>query len=416
MSPSRGACSTSRCCCERGTFDGLRRALESLSPEQLLDQVKEANVRGRGGAGFPAGMKWEFAARRRRPRQGDRRQRRRGRPGLLHRQAPDGAQPELLLEGMALAGYAVGASHGCVLVRSEYPRSTPILREAVERPRRRAWRLSTSRCVEGAGSYVVGEETALLASLQGFRGTVSARPPFPAERGYHGKPTVVHNVETLCNIPFIALHGAEAYKALQPGRDAGHQARLPERALRTAGHVRGPLRHACLRDLRRARRRARRRPLDQGGADRRPAGRHPAAAGSSTRPSTSTSWPAKGCMVGHGSDPRLRRAHRHARAGASPARVRRARELRQVLPLPDRPAASVRDGRPPRRPRPRQARGAAGDARAGLAVRARRRHAGADPLADRPLLRELGIAAGPQPTDDPSAPAEERREDDRGPA
>ncbi len=75
--------------------------------------------------------------------------------------------------------------------------------------------------MEGAGSYVVGEETALLASLQGFRGTVSARPPFPAERGYHGKPTVVHNVETLCNIPFIAAHGAEAYKALSPGATPG---------------------------------------------------------------------------------------------------------------------------------------------------------------------------------------------------
>jgi NADH:ubiquinone oxidoreductase subunit F (NADH-binding) len=74
---------------------------------------------------------------------------------------------------------------------------------------------------EGAGSYVVGEETALLASLQGFRGTVSARPPFPAERGWHGKPTVVHNVETLCNIPFIARHGAEAYAALSPGATSG---------------------------------------------------------------------------------------------------------------------------------------------------------------------------------------------------
>ena len=107
-----------------------------------------------------------------------------------------------------------------MLVRSEYPLSMPILREAVERARDELGDFEIE-IVEGAGSYVVGEETALLASLQGFRGTVSARPPFPAERGYHGKPTVVHNVETLCNIPFIALHGAEAYTALSPGATPG---------------------------------------------------------------------------------------------------------------------------------------------------------------------------------------------------
>jgi formate dehydrogenase iron-sulfur subunit len=128
--------------------------------------------------------------------------------------------PELLLEGMALAGHAVGARQGRVLVRSEYPRSTPILREAVERCRDELGDFEVE-VVEGAGSYVVGEETALLASLQGFRGTVSARPPFPAERGWHGKPTVVNNVETLCNIPFVAEHGAEAYKALSPGATPG---------------------------------------------------------------------------------------------------------------------------------------------------------------------------------------------------
>ena len=124
--------------------------------------------------------------------------------------------PELLLEGMALAGYAVGARQGFVFVRSEYPRSTPLLARRSSAPR--AGNLGEDihgsgfsfdvEVEEGAGSYVVGEETALLASLQGFRGTVSARPPFPAERGWHGKPTVVNNVETLCNIPFIARTGA----------------------------------------------------------------------------------------------------------------------------------------------------------------------------------------------------------------
>jgi NADH:ubiquinone oxidoreductase subunit F (NADH-binding)/NADH:ubiquinone oxidoreductase subunit E len=206
----------------RGSYAGLRRARAELTPEQLLEQVKAANVRGRGGAGFPAGTKWEFAARAADPDKaivvnGDE-----GDPGSYIDKLLMERHPELLLEGMALAGYAVGATRGYVFVRSEYPLSTPTLREAVDRARAEgALGDFEIEVAEGAGSYVVGEETALLASLQGFRGTVSARPPFPAERGFHGKPTVVHNVETLCNMPFIALHGAEAYAALSPGATPG---------------------------------------------------------------------------------------------------------------------------------------------------------------------------------------------------
>jgi NADH:ubiquinone oxidoreductase subunit F (NADH-binding)/NADH:ubiquinone oxidoreductase subunit E len=205
---------------ERGTFAGLRRALDSLSPQELLEQVKEANVRGRGGAGFPAGTKWEFAARTADPDKAIVVNADEGDPGSYIDKLLMERNPELLLEGMALAGYAVGARHGYVLVRSEYPRSTQILRETAERYRGELGDFEVD-VVEGAGSYVVGEETALLASVQGFRGTVSARPPFPAERGYHGKPTVVNNVETLCNIPFIALHGPDAYKQLSPGATPG---------------------------------------------------------------------------------------------------------------------------------------------------------------------------------------------------
>jgi NADH:ubiquinone oxidoreductase subunit F (NADH-binding)/NADH:ubiquinone oxidoreductase subunit E len=205
---------------ERGTFAGLRRARSELSPADLIEQVKEANVRGRGGAGFPAGTKWEFAARAADPDRVIVVNADEGDPGSYIDKLLMERNPELLLEGMALAGHAVGARHGYVLVRSEYPQSTRILREAVERCRDELGEFEVD-IVEGAGSYVVGEETALLASVQGFRGTVSARPPFPAERGYHGKPTVVNNVETLCNIPYVARHGAEAYKALSPGATPG---------------------------------------------------------------------------------------------------------------------------------------------------------------------------------------------------
>jgi NADH:ubiquinone oxidoreductase subunit F (NADH-binding) len=134
--------------------------------------------------------------------------------------------PALVLEGVALAGFAVGAGHGFVLTRSEYPLSKPMLDAAREQAHAEGL-LGTDilgsgfdfdiTIIEGAGSYVVGEETALLACLQGLRGTVSARPPFPAERGAYGMPTVVNNTETLANVPFIAVHGAEAYAALSPG-------------------------------------------------------------------------------------------------------------------------------------------------------------------------------------------------------
>ncbi|HET9094626.1 MAG TPA: NAD(P)H-dependent oxidoreductase subunit E [Solirubrobacteraceae bacterium] len=211
-----------------GDWSGLRRALTELGAERLLDEVEAAAVRGRGGAGFPAGTKWRFARNASGERKfvvanGDE-----GDPGSYIDKYLMEQNPTRLLEGLALAGFAVGAGHGFVLVRSEYPRSKPILEAAVERARAEGWLgsdiLGTGfafdvTIVEGAGSYVVGEETALLACLQGLRGTVSARPPFPAERGVYGMPTVVNNVETLANIPFIAVRGADAYRALSPGTD-----------------------------------------------------------------------------------------------------------------------------------------------------------------------------------------------------
>ena len=215
---------------EPGAYRGLHRALDELGPERLLDEVEAANVRGRGGAGFPAGTKWRFA------RQavggekvivvnGDE-----GDPGSYIDKLLIERNPALLLEGMALAGYAVGADRGYVYVRSEYPRSKAALAAANEAAlaagdlgddiRGSGFSFHVG-VVEGAGSYVVGEETALLNSLMGMRGTVSARPPFPAERGYDERPTVVNNVETLCNVPFVAERGADAFKELSPGATPG---------------------------------------------------------------------------------------------------------------------------------------------------------------------------------------------------
>ncbi len=378
----------------QGDWSGLKRAVAELGPEKWLEEMKEANVRGRGGAGFPAGVKWEFASR----AEGDKVivvNADEGDPGSYIDKLLMERNPELLLEGMALAAYAVGASRGFVFVRSEYPRSMPILFEAVAKAREQGFLgedvLGSGfsfdvEVHEGAGSYVVGEETALLNSLMGLRGTVSARPPFPAERGWNGHPTVVNNVETLCNAPFVAARGAEAYTQLSPGATPGtklvcfnerfenpgmyevsfgtpmdelcnelagglvdgHQIKAvqiggPLGGILPGSHAAHPLR------LRRARRR---------GLHGRPR-----------------------------QHPRLRRAHRHAGAGAPPARLRRPRELRQVLPLPDRAAARAGDGRGRRPGRPGQPRRAVGDAGAGLALRARRRHARPDPQPHRPFPR-----------------------------
>jgi len=210
-----------------GDWSGLARVLdEGVAPEALLEEVTAAEIRGRGGAGFPAGVKWGFA----RASEGDEKfivaNGDEGDPGSYIDKYLMERTPERLLEGMALAAYAVGASHGFVLVRSEYPLSKPALEQAASAARSDGWLGEDIHgsgfafdvtVVEGAGSYVVGEETALLACLQGLRGTVSARPPFPAQSGLHGMPTVVNNVETLCNVPFVAARGADAYRALSPG-------------------------------------------------------------------------------------------------------------------------------------------------------------------------------------------------------
>jgi bidirectional [NiFe] hydrogenase diaphorase subunit len=213
-----------------GDWAGLRRALKDSTSASLLEEVKAADVRGRGGAGFPAGTKWQFVrgaegAQKFVVANGDE-----GDPGSYIDKVLMESNPLLLLEGLALAAWSVGAGHGFVLTRSEYPRSKPALDAAAEQARAEGLLgediLGSGfsfdvTIVEGAGSYVVGEETALLASLQGLRGTVSARPPFPAERGLFGMPTLVHNVETLCNFPFVAKRGAGAYQALSPGATPG---------------------------------------------------------------------------------------------------------------------------------------------------------------------------------------------------
>ncbi|MFM7313178.1 MAG: hypothetical protein ACKO0M_08440, partial [Cyanobium sp.] len=190
---------------EHGAYGQLRRCLNELSPEQVRAEIRRSGLRGRGGAGYPTGLKWDTVALQPPgPRfvvcnadEGD--------PGAFMNRSVLEGDPHRLLEGIALAAYAVGAERGFLYVRAEYPLAIARLRRALEQARQQglfggspaagALRLDLEVRV-GAGAYVCGEETALLASIQGQRGTPRPRPPFPAQRGLWGGPTLINNVET----------------------------------------------------------------------------------------------------------------------------------------------------------------------------------------------------------------------------
>ncbi len=339
-----------------GDWSGLARALAEL------DARGAARPRSSGptcaGAAAPASRPATSGASPRALARGaevHRRQRRRGRPRLLHRQVPDGAQPGAGARGDGARGLRGRRRRtaSCCAARSTRARSRRSRRPSAA-ARAAGWLgedIAGSgfdfdvTVLEGAGSYVVGEETALLACIEGLRGTVSARPPFPAERGLYGLPTVVNNTETLANIPFIALHGAEAYRALSPGATPGLEARLLQRALRPPRRLRGPLRHADARALRGAGRAADRRPPDQGAPDRRPARRDPAGVAARHRRSTSTrsrpraAWSATAASSPSTSSTDMRALARHLlRFGAHES-------CGKCFPVPDRPAAGARDVR-----------------------------------------------------------------------
>ena len=221
--------------CKGGAFEGLRKALASMKPDDVLTEVERSQLRGRGGAGFPTATKWKLTAENARTAdeayvvcnadEGD--------PGSYIDKWLMERDPFAVLEGIALAGYAIGATRGFVYVRSEYPDSAPALRKAIALARAAGLlgaRIAGSafsfdiEVLEGAGSYVCGEETALLRSLEGLRGMVTARPPFPAQKGLFEKPTVVNNVETLANVGWIVRHGGETYAKLGVGKSRGTKA------------------------------------------------------------------------------------------------------------------------------------------------------------------------------------------------
>ena len=214
-----------------GGLVGLSRALATPA-EEVADDILASGLRGRGGAGFPAGIKWRTVQQAAADQKYVCCNADEGDSGTFADRMLMEGDPFTLLEGMAIAGTTVGASLGLIYVRSEYPAAIRTLRTAVDIARVDGWlgpdvlgsgRAFDVRIVEGAGSYVCGEETAMLESLEGKRGMVRPKPPIPALQGLFGKPTLVHNVLTLSAVPQILAGGPAAYQALGVDRSRGTQ-------------------------------------------------------------------------------------------------------------------------------------------------------------------------------------------------
>lgn len=203
-----------------GGYRALEIAMRN-GPEVLLREVDVSQLRGRGGAGFLTGKKWQMAAQQRASQKYIVANADEGDPGAYVDRFIIENDPHRLIEGMALAGYAVGATKGYVYIRNEYPDAQRIFRHAVEAARQNGflssshWKFSFDiEIVSGLGSYICGEETALLNSIEGKRPVAMARPPYATEHGLFGKPTVIDNVETLATIPWIVRHAGQAYRAM----------------------------------------------------------------------------------------------------------------------------------------------------------------------------------------------------------
>jgi NADH-quinone oxidoreductase subunit F len=214
---------------ERGGYRALKKALGSMSPDEVTGVVKESGLRGRGGAGFPAGLKWSFMPKDDRPRylvcNADESE-----PGTFKDREIMRWTPHQLLEGCIIAGYAIQAEHCYVYIRGEFVDIVRILNGAVGEAYERGYLgrdiLGSGFDLEltvhlGAGAYIAGEETGLLNSLEGRRAEPRIKPPFPAQRGAFNMPTTVNNVETLASVPHIVMNGADWYRQWGTERSPG---------------------------------------------------------------------------------------------------------------------------------------------------------------------------------------------------
>ncbi len=213
---------------KNGGYEALKKAL-SMKREDIIEEVKKSNLRGRGGAGFPCGLKWSFIPKTEGPKylvcNSDESE-----PGTFKDREIIHKNPHSLIEGMAIAAYAIGAQTGYIYIRGEFARETRIIEKSLAEARSKNFLGSgilgrnfsfDIKVVRGAGAYICGEETALLESIEGKKGQPRLKPPFPAVKGLYQCPTVINNVETLASVPYIVLHGGSAYASIGVGKSAG---------------------------------------------------------------------------------------------------------------------------------------------------------------------------------------------------
>jgi NADH:ubiquinone oxidoreductase subunit F (NADH-binding)/(2Fe-2S) ferredoxin len=233
-----------------GGYEALGKVLTEMTPEQVIDIVTKSGLRGRGGAGFPTGLKWKFA----RESKGDEKfvicNGDEGDPGAFMDRSVCEGDPHAVLEGMAIAGYAIGANKGYIYIRAEYPLAVKRLQIALKQAKKygligkNIFETGFNFDIEiriGAGAFVCGEETALIASIEGKRGQPRPKPPFPAQKGLWGKPTVINNVETLANIRHIILKGPEWFASFGTEKSKGTKVFALSGKVKNTGLVEVPI-------------------------------------------------------------------------------------------------------------------------------------------------------------------------------
>lgn len=231
-------------------YKAAEKALMEMSPEEVIDEMKVSGLRGRGGAGFPTWFKWNAT----RTAQGKPKyivcNADEGDPGAFMDRSILEGDPHSVLEGMLIAGYAIGAEEGIIYVRAEYPLAIKRLEIAIEQAKERGMLgkdiMGTGfnfdiRIKAGAGAFVCGEETALIASLEGERGMPRLKPPFPAQSGYWGKPTNINNVETYANVPWIIFNGGKAFAAMGTEKSKGTKVFALAGKIKNGGLVEVPM-------------------------------------------------------------------------------------------------------------------------------------------------------------------------------
>jgi len=226
---------------DTGGYEALKKALDGMTPDEVVENVKASNLRGRGGAGFPMGVKWGFLA----PAEPrylvvncDESE-----PGTFNDRQLVERDPHQLIEGIAISSYALGVSRAFIYVRGEYAKGARRIQAAIDEALEAGY-LGTNICGTsfaldvtvhlGGGAYICGEETALLNSLEGRRGEPRLKPPFPAVEGLYSGPTIVNNVESISNVPWITTNSGTAYAAIGPERSSG------TKMMSISGHVNEP--------------------------------------------------------------------------------------------------------------------------------------------------------------------------------